>query len=108
MNTETPSTVPLLEALEDTRDLLRATTLPLATASAPQQREDAARAVAQLEDYVLPRVRSLLDALAPLAAMGAAMSPRPATAPTTPPVKRCTCTSPTTRAGAWRSRATRD
>ncbi|MGB1610251.1 MAG: hypothetical protein ACPHGX_07610, partial [Ilumatobacteraceae bacterium] len=36
----------------------------------------------------LPRVRSLLDALAPLAAMGAAMSPRPATAPTTPPVKR--------------------
>ncbi|WP_058955053.1 dynamin family protein [Kocuria rhizophila] len=59
MNTETPSTVPLLDALEDTRDLLRATTLPLATASAPQQREDAARAVAQLEDYVLPRVRSL-------------------------------------------------
>ncbi|GAA2509460.1 dynamin family protein [Kocuria salsicia] len=51
--------MPLIEALEGTRELLRSTTLPLATASAPQQREDAARAVAQLDDYVLPRVRSL-------------------------------------------------
>lgn len=59
VNTETTPAVPLIEALEEARDLLRATTLPLATASAPQQRENAARAVAQLDDYVLPRVRSL-------------------------------------------------
>ncbi|RLY94705.1 ABC transporter [Kocuria tytonicola] len=59
MNTENAPAVPLIDALEQTRELLRATTLPLATASAPQQRELAARAVAQLDDYVLPRVRSL-------------------------------------------------
>ncbi|RKQ36615.1 dynamin family protein [Kocuria tytonis] len=59
MNTDTTPAVPLIDALETTRDLLRATTLPLATASAPQQRENAAHAVAQLDDYVLPRVRSL-------------------------------------------------
>ena len=59
VNTETTPAVPLIDALEEARDLLRATTLPLATASAPQQRENAARAVAQLDDYVLPRVRSL-------------------------------------------------
>ena len=59
VNTHETPAVPLIEALEGTRELLRSTTLPLATASAPQQREDAARAVAQLDDYVLPRVRSL-------------------------------------------------
>lgn len=59
VNTHETPAVPLIEALEGTRELLRLTTLPLATASAPQQREDAARAVAQLDDYVLPRVRSL-------------------------------------------------
>lgn len=59
VNTHETPAVPLIEALEGTRELLRSTTLPLATASAPQQREGAARAVAQLDDYVLPRVRSL-------------------------------------------------
>ncbi|MDO4918529.1 dynamin family protein [Kocuria sp.] len=59
MSDETTPAVPLIDALEATRDLLGSTTLPLATPSAPAQRESAARAVAQLEDYVLPRVRSL-------------------------------------------------
>lgn len=59
VNTHETPAMPLIEALEGTRELLRSTTLPLATASAPQQREGAARAVAQLDDYVLPRVRSL-------------------------------------------------
>jgi len=59
VNTENAPAVPLIESLETTRELLRSTTLPLATASAAQQRENAARAVAQLDDYVLPRVRSL-------------------------------------------------
>lgn len=59
MSTENASATPLIEALEQTRDLLSSTTLPLATASAPQQRETVGRAVAQLDDYVLPRVRSL-------------------------------------------------
>lgn len=59
VNTDETPAVPLIEALETARELLRSTTLPLATASAPQQRENASRAVAQLDDYVLPRVRSL-------------------------------------------------
>ena len=49
----------LLGALEQIRQLLHRTTLPLATLDAPQQRETVLRAVAQLDDYVLPRVRSL-------------------------------------------------
>lgn len=59
MSTETAPGDALLGALEQTRQLLHHTTLPLATSSAPQQREAVRRAVAQLDDYVLPRVRSL-------------------------------------------------
>ena len=61
VNTETTPAVPLIDALEEARDLLRATTLPLATASAPQQRETAARAVAQLDDLSLIHIPSPRD-----------------------------------------------
>lgn len=59
MSTETAPEDALLGVLEQTMQLLSRTTLPLATPSAPQQRETVRRAVAQLDDYVLPRVRSL-------------------------------------------------
>ena len=49
----------ILSALEDARALLAATTLPLSTTDVLREREDVGRAVAQLDDYVLPRVRSL-------------------------------------------------
>lgn len=59
MSKETPETATLVDSLEHAKQLLQATSLPLATPSAPQQREMVHRAVAQLDDYVLPRIRSL-------------------------------------------------
>ncbi|MCM3686712.1 dynamin family protein [Kocuria rosea] len=49
----------ILRALEDARALLAASSLPLSTSTVLREREDVQRAVAQLDDYVLPRVRSL-------------------------------------------------
>ncbi|WP_372490425.1 dynamin family protein [Kocuria flava] len=49
----------LLRALEDARALLAGADLPLSTTGAAHGREEIGRAVAQLDDYVLPRVRSL-------------------------------------------------
>lgn len=45
--------------LEEVRDDLAAASLPLALPEAEQARRDAASAVAQLDDYILPRYRSL-------------------------------------------------
>jgi energy-coupling factor transporter ATP-binding protein EcfA2 len=45
--------------LMDVRDRLSAVRLPLAIAGAAEARADTARALAQLEDYILPRYRSL-------------------------------------------------
>ncbi|MFI7742347.1 dynamin family protein [Kocuria rhizosphaericola] len=49
----------ILSALGDARALLAASNLPLSTTDVLREREDVDRAVAQLDDYVLPRVRSL-------------------------------------------------
>ncbi|WP_413247953.1 dynamin family protein [Sinomonas flava] len=48
-----------LGLLADVRDRLAALRLPLAIAGAADARADAAAAVAQLDDYILPRYRSL-------------------------------------------------
>ena len=45
--------------LEEVREDLAATELPLALHEAEQARREAASAVAQLDDYILPRYRSL-------------------------------------------------
>ncbi|WP_370279029.1 dynamin family protein [Pseudarthrobacter sp. NamB4] len=45
--------------LEEVRDALAGATLPLALPGAEQARREAASAVAQLDDYILPRYRSL-------------------------------------------------
>lgn len=45
--------------LEDVRGLLRGVQLPLALPGAEQARREAAQAAAQLDDYILPRYRSL-------------------------------------------------
>ena len=45
--------------LEEVREDLAATELPLALPEAEQARREAASAVAQLDDYILPRYRSL-------------------------------------------------
>ena len=59
MSTDNSPGTALPGALEQTRQLLERTALPLATIGAPQQRDTVRRAVAQLDDYVLPRVRCL-------------------------------------------------
>lgn len=46
-------------AVEDLRDLLADTELPLETPGAESARESVRRTLAQIEDYVLPRVKSL-------------------------------------------------
>ena len=100
--------------LEEVREDLAATELPLALPEAEQARREAASAVAQLDDYILPRYRSL-DA--PLLAVvggstGAGKSPSstgswdirsPVPAPSAPqPASPSSCT---TRQKATGSRA---
>lgn len=46
-------------AVDDLHGLLKATSLPLETAGAHEGRDTVRRTTAQIEDYVLPRVRSL-------------------------------------------------
>lgn len=48
-----------LELLETVRDDLAVTALPLALSDVEQARQDTRNAVAQLDDYILPRYRSL-------------------------------------------------
>ncbi|HAP91235.1 MAG TPA: ABC transporter, partial [Arthrobacter bacterium] len=48
-----------VELLEAVREDLSAVSLPLALAGVEQARQDARNAVAQLDDYILPRYRSL-------------------------------------------------
>jgi len=52
------SSSPLAGALEELRTRLDATRLPLETPGAAVARKDAAQAVEQLDDYVLPRLRA--------------------------------------------------
>lgn len=63
-DTSTPSFTPgaaeaTVLAVEDLHALLEQTKLPLETAGAPTGRDNVRRTIAQIEDYVLPRVKSL-------------------------------------------------
>ena len=53
----TPEVEGLLGALEELRERAAATTLPLETPSAAAARRERRDLVAQLDDYVLPRLR---------------------------------------------------
>jgi energy-coupling factor transporter ATP-binding protein EcfA2 len=54
-----PPALAAVALLEEVRNDLAATALPLALPAAEHARRDAASAVAQLDDYILPRYRSL-------------------------------------------------
>lgn len=54
-----PNAKPGVALLEAVRDDLSAVSLPLALADVEQARQDTRNAVAQLDDYILPRYRSL-------------------------------------------------
>ncbi|HEX7203336.1 MAG TPA: dynamin family protein, partial [Arthrobacter sp.] len=54
-----PRTAEALALLEDVRNGLADVALPLALPGAEQARLEAANAVTQLDDYILPRYRSL-------------------------------------------------
>lgn len=56
---ETPAALAAVSLLEEVRDQLAATALPLALPEVEQARREVGNAVAQLNDYILPRYRSL-------------------------------------------------